>query len=54
MTNRMFRVLETIQRLDRLLVLARGRKLPDPLEIARLEWKRRTAKKVFRERVARS
>jgi len=49
MTDRMFRMLERLQKLDTLIALARRRRLADPLEIARL----RARKLMIRDRLAR-
>ncbi|GGY94618.1 hypothetical protein ACFSTD_15960 [Novosphingobium colocasiae] len=54
MTERMYRLLEALQRVDRLLDLARSRKLPDPFEIAGLERKRRMAGSRFRDGLVQS
>ncbi|MCJ2180591.1 DUF465 domain-containing protein [Novosphingobium album (ex Hu et al. 2023)] len=40
MTDRMFRLLELHQKLDALLAKARKRRIPDPLEIARLRQRK--------------
>lgn len=49
MTDRMFRMLELHQKLDVLLAKARARRIPDPLEIAKL----RQRKLHLRDRLAR-
>ncbi|MCJ2187984.1 DUF465 domain-containing protein [Novosphingobium beihaiensis] len=49
MNDRTFRLLELHQKLDALLARARARRVPDPLEIARLRWR----KQQLRGRLAR-
>lgn len=54
MTERMYRLLEALQRVDRMLDLARSRRLPDPFEIAWLERTRRKAGSRFRDGLVQS
>lgn len=44
MTDRLFRLMERHQRLDDVLRWAQARRIPDPIEIARLRQLKRTIK----------